>query len=598
MFIGRFSASSDFPITKIRLEMPLFATDADVIKAVTNRFTLYFVGTLYGSSSVKTVNPAEYAAKMYEEYSFSGFSRLNGSFVIAMFFDDGEVCLVNDRHATASQVYYNEQYFSSSLDGMLDMPGVEARPDTDALAAFLFVGYVATSRSAIKDINKLPAACCLRAKDGKTSIYHYIDTDHTAPAQLDGAKTLEDYSAEYSALHHSSILSRVGDSANVGILLSGGYDSGCNLAALRDVYDGIVSSYSIGFKGDNWTELPLARIMSEHFGTQHNEYEIDGSEITSLPDIVSYLGDPFVEGGLMVNYSVMRMIGKEKPDVILGGDGSDQYFGTSGREVAMNYLLSKTGGKPLVRAIHSLLSSNSFDKDGKAYRIRFHLDKILNILEGDRFGFPEYKLRSLIRPDVHFDLPHSMSCDTRSFEHLFVQHALKSDLERIINQVILFKASRMADMFGNNLTFPYMDNSLYDFLQKLPVKYRQQGKSVLDIARGRTTSKYLLKYHYKPQLPKEITSKKKQGGFAPMPIFFKDDKQRAASKDFILSSSVCDEFLSRTAVERFLLDYDREVHSEATWFWYKQNRAIQYFNLLTLSLWWERYIKGNKGISL
>lgn len=50
----------------------------------------------------------------------------------------------------------------------------------------------------------------------------------------------------------------------------------------------------------------------------------------------------------MVNYAVMRLIGKEKPDVILGGDGNDQYFGTSGREVALHYLISRYGMKPIV----------------------------------------------------------------------------------------------------------------------------------------------------------------------------------------------------------------------------------------------------------
>ena len=39
----------------------------------------------------------------------------------------------------------------------------------------------------------------------------------------------------------------------------------------------------------------------------------------------------------------MRMIGDDKPDVILGGDGSDQYFGTSGREVALHYLSARIG---------------------------------------------------------------------------------------------------------------------------------------------------------------------------------------------------------------------------------------------------------------
>lgn len=78
-----------------------------------------------------------------------------------------------------------------------------------------------------------------------------------------------------------------------------------------------------------------------------------------------------------------------------------------------------------------------------------------------------------------------------------------------------------------------------------------------------------------------------------MPLFFKDDRQRTRIADFILSSSVVGDYLNRKTVERFVRRYDLEVHNEDNWFWYRQNRAIQYFNLLTLAIWWERFI-GNK----
>ena len=48
-------------------------------------------------------------------------------------------------------------------------------------------------------------------------------------------------------------------------------------------------------------------------------------------------------------------------------------------------------------------------------------------------------------------------------------------------------------------------------------------------------------------------------------------------------------------VEKFVVSYDRESHEAGNWFWYKQNRAIQYFNLLALSVWWEKFVKqGNQ----
>ena len=110
-------------------------------------------------------------------------------------------------------------------------------------------------------------------------------------------------------------------------------------------------------------------------------------------------------------------------------------------------------------------------------------------------------------------------------------NAKLADLETTINRVILFKASRMARMFGNNLVFLELDMELFRFLQELPVSLKCKGDSVLDIARGRSVSKYLLKYHYKPLLPEAITSKKKQGGFAPMPLFFRDKAGVPASRN-------------------------------------------------------------------
>lgn len=55
------------------------------------------------------------------------------------------------------------------------------------------------------------------------------------------------------------------------------------------------------------------------------------------------------------------------------------------------------------------------------------------------------------------------------------------------------------------------------------------------------------------------------------------------------------DFLNRDYVEKFVVSYDRESHEAGNWFWYKQNRAIQYFNLLALSVWWEKFVKqGNQ----
>lgn len=591
MFIGKFGKDLQYPASYVDKQQGDIISDGLSSIYSGQQFNLYFFGTIYNKVELgceSDQDNANVAAVLFESKGDEAFSSIDGSFTVIIYFKNGDVVVARDHHGTDSQVYYNRDYFASSLNLLSRTKGFRAEPDYQALSSFLSFGYIPTPNSSFKNVHKLGAGEILMFSGHMLQTKPLFDTNNILPAG--SLKTLDEYAEEYGCLHEKAIQRRIGNSRNVGILLSGGYDSGCNLAALRKNYDGDIRSYSVGFKGDNWTELPLARCMSDTFGTIHHEYEIDGSEILALPDIVEQLGDPFVEGGLMVNYAAMHMIGENKPDVILGGDGSDQYFGTSGREVALHYLLAKYGLKPIIAGINKLLNQSAFEKNTKAYRIRFHTDKILNILEGDLFGFPSFLLSDMLKDQSYMPDNNKLASDLRGFDYLYTQHAYKSDIEKIINQVILFKASRMASMFDNRIAFPYMDNTLYNFLAQLPVEYKCRGNSVKGIAKGHSTAKFLLKYHYKPLLPEAITAKKKQGGFAPMPIFFKAASRRERFADFILSSSVTSDYLKRDKVEAFLRIYDKEAAESGNWFWYKQNKAIQYFNLLTLAIWWERFV--------
>lgn len=556
---------------------------------------LFFYGVLYNRDKFEATSEdsnAKLAAEVYTSDPVYGFSRLDGSFTI-VYYSEKECGVVRDHHGTHYPVYCtHDKNFSTSWQFLEQQSPKTFSYNPSALSAFLQRGILRHGFAAMADVSVLGAGerFHILCEDDNEPVRDHIFTNKYQVV-IDKDPDIESYSRRYGELHAQAIRRRIGDSRRVGILLSGGYDSGSNLAALRSIYDGEIDSYSVGFKGDTWTELPMARLMSETFGTRHHEYEIDGSEINALPDIVRFLGEPFVEGGLMVNYCAMRMIGDDKPNIILGGDGSDQYFGTSGREVALHYLAARTGMRPLLQGINKVLCHERFDTGGKLSRINFHLDKVLHILEGERFGFSDSAMRGLLQnPRRDFEPSVTPQADIRSFEHLYAQHAIVSDLKIVINQIILYKASRMAQMFGNDLTFPFMDLDLFHFLQELPVGLKCKGDNALDIARGRSVSKYLLKHHYKPLLPEAITTKKKQGGFAPMPLFFSDPLRRARFKEFILSSEIMNNYLHRDAVEKFLTDYDSKAGQKDVWFWHKQNKALQYFNLLTLVVWWEEFV--------
>ena len=56
-----------------------------------------------------------------------------------------------------------------------------------------------------------------------------------------------------------------------------------------------------------------------------------------------------------------------------------------------------------------------------------------------------------------------------------------------------------------------------------------------------------------------------------------------------------DNYLRRDAVEKFLTDYEQVCREgRVVRFWHRQNKALQYFNLLTLVVWWEEFVEGHE----
>ena len=567
----------------------------DALSAQKQGYTIYIFGEIYNYKKEETaVNVLE----NYLEWGTASFKSLDGEFTLIIY-SETKTEIYRDRHGAGPQVYYTKHIFSPFLKNMLLIKDFTPQPNLEAIFTFLSIGYVPSPMSSLQGVKKIPAGNVLTVENESKK----LEALFTWEAFKEACSTPQDISEKeatekYEELHQKAIKLRVKNKTKVGLLLSGGYDSGGNIAGLREVYTGDAFSYSIGFKDNPWTELPLAKVLSERFGTKHHEYEIDGSEIKDLPEIVEYLGDPFQEGGLMVNYAVMKLIGEDKPDVILGGDGNDQHFGTAGKELAMNYSFRKKGYSVAQNLLSSAGKMGIFDKDNIFFRTQFHNEKILNIQKSDNFGFKAHNLKKLSKNKQKFG-PHKylevVPKTFKNFDDFYFVHNYFGDIKQVINEVILFKASKMASMFGNNLSFPYMNTEIYEFLKTMPRDYKCKG-SLEDLSKGKGVTKFLHKNYLKPKLPTEITDRKKQGGFAPLPIFFKDDIQRKKLEDFILNSDATKQLFSEKYLLNFFEAYNENVKSGGYWFWYKQVKAFQFFNLLVVAVWWEIFI-NNKSVN-
>jgi len=555
--------------------------------------TLFLKGKLYGSTLTDLL-------KNYVENGHKAFQLIDGDF-LCIVVEPNKITIVRDRHGAGNQLFYSSKYLSNSLLAFAEIDGFECQPNHEGLLTFMSIGYIPSPKTALKGVSKLNSGFVLKFESNKIETFDLFDYKSYMQNAGKSKLTVDEAVGEYEKLHKSAIETRIKGAQKVGLLLSGGYDSGGNISALREVYQGDVVSYSIGFKDNPWTELPLAKLLSEKYNSRHYDYEIDGSEIMQLPQILRATGDPFQEGGLLVNFTVMQLVGKsgEKPDVILGGDGNDQHFGTSGKELAMHWKL-KSKGVQFLQNWYDILgdSISSFDKDSILFRTEFHNRKILHIQQSDTFGFSLRKLNNMTLKGINIDSLHYLKNAPKSyknFDDFFFNRNYNIDIKQVINEVILFKSSRMSELFGNKMSFPYMSTELYNFLNEMPVNYKFKG-TLEELSAGKGVSKYLHKTYLKPKLPTEITNRKKQGGFAPLPIFLKDDTQRRALFAYLRHADGVKAIFRMDKIESLLNQYETIATSKSYWFWYQQVKANQIINLLTLAVWWEMFI--NKKTNL
>ncbi|MFZ4398961.1 MAG: asparagine synthase-related protein [Bacteroidales bacterium] len=521
--------------------------------------------------------------------------KLDGEFT-AIIFSNDQCNVIRDRHGASLQVYYSAEFLCSNIFDFKKIKNFSIDLNQNALATFLAYGYIPSPLTALNGVSKLTPGSMLTWKNGATTITPMY-TFEDFKSNINPSIKIEDAAVEFEHLHQQAIKSRIYKKNSIGLFLSGGYDSGGNIHALRQVYNGDVSSFSIGFKNNPWSELPLAQKLADVYSTKHNAFEIDGSEIAFLPEIVAELGDPFQESGLMINYLVNKLVANNKTDIILGGDGNDQHFGVAMRELAMFYKISKMGLMPALKFATSVLQSNTFDKDNLLFKLRFQGHKISHILENDRFGFNNPQQKTLLKNFVPYTAPASPIQSCSDFDQLCLIKQYYIDLSQIANEVILFKGSKMAAQFDNQLSFPYMSTDIYNFLKTLPRSIKTKG-NYDEISKGKGSAKYLHKFYLKPHLPSEITDRKKQGGFAPLPVFFNDTDQRKKIFQYILDSEFAANLTNIDTVNLILKDYAANANTEPYWFWNRQTKATQIWNLLVICIWWDIMKSNTNKISL
>ena len=546
--------------------------------------------------------------------------KLNGLFSLAVLDErDSSFILLNDRFGMAHQVYWaqieSRFYFATHLKTLLGIPDIKREIDPEGLNLFLKYSYIPSPWTIFKGIRKLPAGHILTFKKGKVEVMPYWEF----PTSSNHIVDMQEAIFTYRELLKKSISRRLGANEKVGILLSGGLDSSANVALASECTNKKLKTFSVGFEDPAFDERPYAKIVAQHFKTQHYETSITGKEIEDLPKLIWHLEEPYFEFGLFLTYKGLQAA-REEVHTVLGGEGADQLFGTGGfaggRPAALHYLLKKFHLLGLGKRAAGVFKNPYFyEQDNLAFKLRMLWDRAVDLNNWYFYGYDQHELFKLYRdpklaviPSIFPDglVTQLLTLRTRnsvsqhpapstlppSFKDFFYETQINQDLKHYVNENVMVKSGRMADMLNLTLRESYLDTEVTDFLVSLDYSLKRSG-GLLDHLRGKIKTKLLHRKAMEGLLPPEVMTKPKQGGFVPVMIFLKNQSLRNSIYEHLLNSKIIREYFKTDLLKNLFENYERVQGKEIYWYNFYNSKANRILFLLTFDIWHHFYIKNN-----
>jgi len=286
----------------------------------------------------RTNSDTEVIIHGYKEWGSGVFNHLNGMFGLAIW-DVLHQRLVLARDAMGIKLIYykidnGQLTFGSEIRAIL--AAGDSRPEVDPVALNLFLRfrYTPSPLTVFQGIRKLASGTMLVVENGECREERWYKFSPTPFSRPKGAK---EATHELLELYKAAVRRHLLSDVPVGILLSGGIDSGL-LLALMNEQDGPWPAYTIGY-GETFAddELRDAAETASLLGARHITVRLDQSEFErSLPKIVESLEEPIAASSIVPMYFVSQRARRDVK-VALIGQGPDELLGGYKRHLGVHY---------------------------------------------------------------------------------------------------------------------------------------------------------------------------------------------------------------------------------------------------------------------
>jgi asparagine synthase (glutamine-hydrolysing) len=502
----------------------------------------------------RTKSDTEVIIHGYKQWGDDVLNHLNGMFGLAIW-DVRKRRLVIARDPFGIKLIYykieaDRVYFGSEIRAVV--AGMNERADVDPVSMNLFLRYRYTPSpyTAFRSIRKLAAGTMLVCDSKGCCLRRWYNHK---PTPFSPAKSAEEAREELAELYKRSVKRQLLSDVPLGLLLSGGVDSGL-LLALMNLYGKSWHTYSVGY-GSSFAddELKDAADTAARFSSRHASVILDRKTFEeALPHIVSCLEEPIASSSIVPMYFVCKRA-REDVKVALVGQGPDELFGGYRRHLGVRYSALWRGLPGPVRSgVSSLITTlprnetlkrgiHSLDIPERMRRYQ----NVLSLMPGSKIdGLFE---DGLLPPDTGDKILGSWeeliplmeeTDELGGFQFLEIRSTLPDEL--------LMYADKLSMAHSLEVRVPYLDKEIVEYVERLPAN--------LKVRNG--FGKWLHRQVCEELLPAAILKRKKRG-FAVNVVddWFRDATGRKMEEVLLDRKSQIYGFLKPSAVKQLFEEH-------------------------------------------
>jgi asparagine synthase (glutamine-hydrolysing) len=265
---------------------------------------------------------------LYEDAGAAFPEHLRGMFGIALWDQRERRAVIARDRLGIKPMYYAEAgdvlVFASELKSLLASGLVPTDLDYEAIDAYLTLGFVPGPMTPLASVKKLMPGHTLVVDPSGVRTQAFWSYPEPAPVDM----TLDEAGERLLAGLEESVRLRLMSDVPLGAMLSGGIDSSVIVGLMARQMSDSVQTFSIGFKeAGEGNELADARLVAEHFGTDHHEIELSFAEQTvDLGDLVWYMDEPLADLSSL-GFLALSELAARHVTVALSGQGADELLG-------------------------------------------------------------------------------------------------------------------------------------------------------------------------------------------------------------------------------------------------------------------------------